>query len=49
MVTEELIRSELKNKIKKYEKLHYRDINLSLIPNNLNLDDISKIFNLMIR
>ena len=47
-ITADEIRNIFKNKIKKYEKLHYRDINLDLLPDNLTTEDISKILNIMI-
>lgn len=48
-VTEEEIRKECKNKIDKYEKLHYRDINLGIIPEGTTMEDVNKILNIMIR
>ena len=48
-VSAETIRKECKAKIDKYEKLHYRDINLSIIPEGLTLEDAHKVINIMIR
>ena len=48
-VTEDTIRKECKSKIDKYEKLHYRDINLGIIPEGTQLSDVHKILNIMIR
>lgn len=48
-ITEEIIRETFKNKIKKYEKLHYRDFYVPILPENITLKDVSKTINIMIR